>query len=293
LEKAAVSLRDRVVIGVVIPAAHHKALIGRGGQHLTELQNRNDVQVQFPGSRAYGSVGEPENTSDVEGADPADVVKVMGAKAACEKAVEELKVKAKPSENRSTNAANVVSVVSVPLKYHHTIHQQGNFPRQLRSFGVQLEQSATPTRPTPAKPTVDTGARIDDDSSESANQSDVQWEVIENYQGAEEGEANWTLKARDQESLERAEKMLSEAIEHAKRSSQVGFLTLPNRKAFPRIVGSKGANVARLRAETGADITVSREDNTITFIGDLNAIGQAKAAILSIVSGFKDRERAE
>ena len=32
-------------------------------------------------------------------------------------------------------------------------------------------------------------------------------------------------------------------------------------------VGSKGANVSRLRNETGADITVSRQDNTITIIG--------------------------
>ena len=32
--------------------------------------------------------------------------------------------------------------------------------------------------------------------------------------------------------------------------------------------GAKGANVSRLRQETGADITVSREDNTITIIGE-------------------------
>ena len=36
---------------------------------------------------------------------------------------------------------------------------------------------------------------------------------------------------------------------------------------FPRIVGTKGANVARLRNETGAEITVSRENNTIVIIG--------------------------
>ena len=42
---------------------------------------------------------------------------------------------------------------------------------------------------------------------------------------------------------------------------------LDNRSMFPRIVGAKGANVARLRAESQADITVSREDNTIVIVG--------------------------
>lgn len=35
LEKTAATLRDRVILGVAIPAAQHKAMIGRGGQHLT------------------------------------------------------------------------------------------------------------------------------------------------------------------------------------------------------------------------------------------------------------------
>jgi len=34
LEKTAATLRDRVVLGVVIPASQHRAMIGRGGQNL-------------------------------------------------------------------------------------------------------------------------------------------------------------------------------------------------------------------------------------------------------------------
>ena len=48
----------------------------------------------------------------------------------------------------------------------------------------------------------------------------------------------------------------------------VGFLTLPDRSMFPRIVGAKGSNVARLRNESGADITVSHEDSTIVIVGE-------------------------
>lgn len=125
----------------------------------------------------------------------------------------------------------------------------------------------------PSKPAVPphpqagpTEARIDD-ADDAAGHPEVQWQVVPNYQDAEEGEAEWTFKARDQESLDKALKLTQDAIEHAETMSHVGFLTLPDRSSFPRIVGGKGSNVARLRNETGADITVSREDTTITIIG--------------------------
>lgn len=92
LEKAVAALRDRVVLGVEVPASQHRALIGRGGQHLNELQARTGAQVQFPGSRSYNAVGEPANAEELANVDPANLVKVSGTKAACEKTVEELKV---------------------------------------------------------------------------------------------------------------------------------------------------------------------------------------------------------
>jgi hypothetical protein len=78
---------------VGIPNAQHRALIGRGGQHLNELQNKTGAQIQFPGSRSYVYVGEAENVDDLVGIDSADIVKVSGPRAACEAAVAELKVR--------------------------------------------------------------------------------------------------------------------------------------------------------------------------------------------------------
>ena len=92
LETAVVALRDRIVLGVDIPAAQHRALIGRGGQHLNELQNKYSVMVQFPGSRSYYQGSEPENAAEMENADPANVVRVSGSRTAVEKAIDELKV---------------------------------------------------------------------------------------------------------------------------------------------------------------------------------------------------------
>lgn len=161
------------------------------------------------------------------------------------------------------------TTISMPNKYHHMVAQQGNFFRTLRSTGVHVDIDVTPVRPTlPQRPASEAkAARIDDAEEEPVG--DVEWQVISNYQNVEEGECKWTLKARDNAALERAQKMIAEAIELAEKSSLIGFLTFPDRSSFPRIVGTKGANVSRLRAETGADITVSRDNSTITIVGRL------------------------
>ncbi|TRM69469.1 hypothetical protein BD626DRAFT_392577 [Schizophyllum amplum] len=284
LEKAAEELRARIVLAVEVPAQQHRALIGRGGQHLNEMQNRTGAQVQFPGSRSYNQVGEPENASDMEGVDPANIVKVSGSRAACEKAVEELKSQVKKVP---PPVEMITDTITVPLKYHHAISQQGGFFRGLRAYGVQVDQSAVPKKSAvPARPATNgaasSEARIDDAADEETPA--VQWEVIPNYQDAEEGDSVWTLKARDQEGLDKAKSAVEDAVKAAERMSHVGFLTMPDRSTFPRIVGSKGSTVARLRNETGADITVSRENSTIVIIGSQDDIVAAKDAILRMVS---------
>jgi hypothetical protein len=126
---------------------------------------------------------------------------------------------------------------------------------------AQPQKSAVPSTP----PSNGSSARIDEPEDEG-----VQWEVVTNYQDAEQGDSVWTFKAKDQAGLDRALKLTNDAVEHAKNMGFVGYLTLPDRSLFPRIVGSKGSNVSRLRQQTGADITVSRETSLIVIIGTSN-----------------------
>ncbi|KAF8348341.1 hypothetical protein F5887DRAFT_953169 [Amanita rubescens] len=285
LEKIVASLRDRVVLAVTIPASQHRALIGRGGQNLNEIQSNTGAQVQFPGSRSYHQVGEAQNSVEFGDVDPADIVKVTGSPAACKAAIDLLK-----GQVRST-AAEITDNVTVPLKYHHAINQQGAFFRNMRSFGVHVEQSAQPSKPgVPVKPSSAVPTARIDDTAEAAV-TEPQWEVIPNYQDAEEGDATWTLKTHDPAALERAKASIEEALEHAQAMSHVGFLTLPDRSLFPRIVGVKGSNVARLRNETGADIIVSKEDTTIAIIGTESNIETAKEAILEMASNLGRSQR--
>ena len=171
------------------------------------------------------------------------------------------------AHNPPTPQEKITGTISVPVKYHHYITQQGHFLRNLRSMGVNVEHSVMPQRPAaPTRPpTGDTPARVDDEEDEATR--GVEWQVVPIYQDADEGDSEWTLTARDSEALERAKTLIIEEIKEAEKSTSVGFLTLPDRSAFPRIVGTKGANVSRLRAETGADITVGRDNNTIILIG--------------------------
>jgi hypothetical protein len=118
----------------------------------------------------------------------------------------------------------------------------------MKTYGVQLEHATDPLQslsPGHVKP----DARIDD---ESGPITDIQWTIQSNFERAEEEDTSWTLKAPNQTSLEKAEKRFDEALKAAQKASHIGYLRLPNRKAFPRIVGTKGSMVNRLRDETGA-----------------------------------------
>jgi hypothetical protein len=201
--------------------------------------------------------------------------------------------KASATESRtprtSLTTASATATLIIPLKYHHSITSQNNIFRNLRAHGITVEQSRLPEKPVQSRlPTTNgTGARIDDN-----NEGDgVEWHVVANYQDAEEGDSEWTLKARDDEALKHGKSILNDALEHAESSSHVGYLTLADRSVFPRIVGAKGANVARLRAETGADITVGREDNTIVIVGTEEATQAAKEAILKTVQNRSRGDR--
>ena len=131
------------------------------------------------------------------------------------------------------------------------------------------------------------------ENEEKANKvSELEVEILElkeeqENSGDEHSKTLARLKSLEEEltaSAAAVQKALEDAQAKAELMSHVGFLTLPDRTSFPRIVGSKGANIARMHGETGADITVSRDDTTIVIMGTETAIEEAKETILRIVN---------
>jgi hypothetical protein len=248
---------------------------------LINFQNKHNVQVQYPGSNSYRFTGDPENTEELGDVGPEELVKVMGPKAAVEQAIEQLKSQV----HDATPQESITDTISVPLKYHEAVTRQGLIFRTLRSYGVEAETSAQPTKSaTPSRPSnsATPTARVDD-VEESV--TEAQWEVVENYADAEEGESTWTLKGRDQGGIDKAKSAITQAIEKAQAATHVGFLTLSDRASFPRIVGAKGSNIARLHDMTGAHILVGRENSTIIITGSASSLEVAKEAILKTVHG--------
>lgn len=78
-----------------------------------------------------------------------------------------------------------------------------------------------------------------------------------------------TVTGKDDQSVNRAVKAIENALERVKKSEYIGYLILQNRTTFPRIVGSKGSGIERIKNESVVQsLTVSKSDlPLITFIG--------------------------
>lgn len=293
LEKQVDVLKKTVTIGVSVPAAQHASKIGRGGSALQDLQRKTNTAVHFPGSRQYNQIGDVDNADELEGVDAGDIVKVVGTKEAVAQAAELLQV-ASPERGtqnrggaRGGNADLASREIAIPVKYYHAVAEQPNLIRQIRSANAFL---TIPT-PAPAKPVhvpsangdsiAAKTARIDLDAEEEAVEGE--WEIRANYEGADDKTLNWVVRAKE-EDLDKAVAVLDKAVKAAESASHVGLLTGLPRAAFPRIIGSKGATISRLRAETGTDITVGKENDLITITGSESSVLAAREAILSVVT---------
>ncbi|RXK40531.1 hypothetical protein M231_02183 [Tremella mesenterica] len=290
LTKQASILSQTIIIGVPVPSSHHASKIGRGGSALLDLQRKTGTTIHFPASRQYNFVGEISNTSELTNADPKDIVKVIGTKEACEAAAETLRVippeRAQRNDSRGGRSTPdfPTKTVDIPSKYFHAIANQPTLIRQIRAAGGFLTIPQAPQKVEVKQHMNGNGlaaktARIDLD----AEDEEGEFELRRNYEDGDEGTSSWVVKAKE-EDLETAVAVLEAAVEKAKALSHVGLLTGLPRSAFPRIIGSKGATISRLRAETGAEIQVGKDDDLITIYGDETSVVGAKNAILSIVS---------
>lgn len=235
-----------------------------------------DVSIHFPGSRQYGSAGEMTNAAELKDENPADIVKVIGTKEAIAQATEALQTVSERVPRPQGQDDFASRSISIPSKYYHALAEQPNLVRQIRNAGGVI----TIPKPAPAKPSAvepaAQAARIDHDGDDQAEQGN--WEIVENHRGSDEP-ISWVVRGKEQD-LDKIAGVLEDALAKVKSATHgkswtcwvdahdlVGLLTGLPRSAFPRIIGSKGATITRLRADTNADIQVGRDDDLIRIIG--------------------------
>jgi len=118
--------------------------------------------------------------------------------------------------------------------------------RSIRNVGgqVNLPQPAPPkptaTRPSNGVSHAAQAARIDTDGGDDQDAEEItgNWEMIQNYQDADDSEQEWTVRGKE-ENLDKLVSILETAVEKAKAATYVGLLTGLPRSTFPRIIGSK------------------------------------------------------
>lgn len=191
---------------------------------------------------------------------------------------------------REAQGEQLSATVSVPAKLvYHIVGDRGFFFRNLRNAGVIVESPPTPAKPeTPTPTKKSNGAsngRIDIDEDEQTSDVDYIFEIFPRYAGQGDETVEWTLKSRNQAALDKAQKTVADAIKTAEAASHIGVLAGLPQSAFARIVGTKGATVSRLRAESGTDIFIPRDDsNVVEITGSKEDVEAAKDLIIEIVS---------
>jgi len=113
VEEIVSDLHAQVTVDVVIPAKHHRALLGNRGAKVQDICQQCNVQIKFPDRREANEEEAP--------AGPADAIKVTGRPENCDKA-----------KDRLESLIPIVETLNVPFEFHgRLIGAQGATVRQL------------------------------------------------------------------------------------------------------------------------------------------------------------------
>ena len=245
-----------------VPQEKHRSLIGRGGDIKRGLESQFKVSIDIP-RQGSGQTG----------------VKIVGQATDVEKAKAHIESLCKEQQGET---------VQVPRALHHSIANNGQFFRKLKSdTQVTVDHAG---HAIPAKPAAPSSARanggalplITDDAEESAGVHS--WNVVEQA-SSEEGNIPWVLRGSP-ENLEKAKKAIDAAIEQAKKQTAIGYLILPDPRTHRYVIGQGGSKVNSIRKQSGCKITVPRDQGkgeAIEVVGTKEGVEKAKDLILAAV----------
>ncbi|KAK3691775.1 hypothetical protein LTR37_018433 [Vermiconidia calcicola] len=244
----------------------HRLLIGRGGETRRQLEQQFGVSINVPRQSESG----PQRSQ----------VRISGQPSNVEKAKAHILEMTKDMEGET---------VSVPRRFHHSIADNGQFFRRLRNdHKVTVDHAGQrpppkPSTPTPSRANGDSMPLITDDPAANANSHS--WEMHDLH-SAEEGDIPWVLAGPSQEAIASARAKLDRALEEAGKQDTMGFLILPDPRAYRHVIGPGGSEINRVRKQTGTKIQVPRDQSkgeAIEIAGAKAGVEDARDIILEIV----------
>ncbi|PIB02509.1 Vigilin 1 [Cercospora beticola] len=246
----------------------HRLLIGRGGETRRQLEQQFNVSINVPRQSETG----PQRSQ----------VRVTGQPNEVEKAKAHILEITKDQQGET---------VAVPRKLHHIIADNGQFFRRLRNdhkVTVDHDGQRPPPKQSTPVPSRSNGSGamplITDEPTDSS--SSHSWEVHELHGSGEEGEIPWILSGPSTEAVQAARAKLDAAIAEASKLDTIGFLILPDPRAYRHVIGPGGSEINRIRSKTKTKIQVPRDQSkgeAIEIQGSQEGVEQAKDSMLEVV----------
>ena len=247
----------------------HRLLIGRGGESRRQLEQQFGVSINVPRQSETG----PQRSQ----------VRISGQPSNVENAKAHILDITKDTEGET---------VSVPRRFHHSIADNGQFFRRLRNdHKVTVDHAGQrpppkPSTPTPNRANGSSMPLITDDPA--ANADNHSWEIHDLHASSEQGDIPWVLAGPSPEAITAARAKLDKALEEAGKQDTMGFLILPDPRAYRHVIGPGGSEINRIRKQSGTKIQVPRDQNkgeAIEISGEKAGVEEARDLILEIVLG--------
>ncbi|PNS15046.1 Vigilin 1 [Sphaceloma murrayae] len=246
----------------------HRLLIGRGGEIRRSLESKFNVSLDIPKQTVTGAARSQ--------------VKIAGQPADVEKAKAHITELTKDQEGVT---------IQIPAKYHHSISDNGQLFRRLRSdHKVTVDHAGTKPPSKSATPTPKRGGAVPLITDEAPSSDSHSWELHPLYSSEAEGTIPWVLSGSSTEEVGKAKERVERALAEAQKSDTVGFLILPDPRSYRLVIGPGGAEINRIRKETGTKVQVpggkgkgGGEGEAIEIVGTKDGVERAKEEILKAV----------
>ncbi|KAJ2611428.1 hypothetical protein H4S08_003171, partial [Coemansia sp. RSA 1365] len=228
-----VAERERMVtITISIPVSQHAFIIGRGGAHLKEMQEKHSVEIHFPSKANRASVSDDPNS-----------VRITGLPENCDACKTALLALVRDETS-----------ISVPLALHQRFGgRNGSLWRRLRnSFDVQVDTTRIDKAPV---------QKINESNDSADDSATVVY--CDPAAGLSGLTAEWILRGEESK-LAKAVDLINTEIENAEPGVEARIRIDP--RFHRHIIGKQGATIAKIRAATECEIAVPKRGNNSHWV---------------------------